>query len=387
MWYFRSPEIVFGEEALSRLEQLEGKRAYIVTDANVAQLGFVERVRQRLDVAGIESEVFAEVEPDPSLQTVLRCAAAMADWRPDWVIGLGGGSSMDTAKAAWLLYERPDVDPAAINPFESYGLRRKARLITIPTTSGSGSEATWAVVLTDTEAHRKLGLGAPELMADIAIVDPAFTLELPPRVTADSGMDVLTHAIEGFTSNWHNDFTDGLCLKAIQLVFTYLARVYKDGSDREAREHMHNAAAIGGLAFGNSMAALAHAMGHSLGALFKVPHGRAVSLFLPYTIEFSANQGLTRYSEIARFLHLPASDEREAAASLCAAIRELQRTIDQPLAIRDLGIAPDLFRDAIPQLVANAETDTQLVMSSRIPESDELRRLFEYSYEGRSIDF
>lgn len=387
MWYFSSPQIVFGEEALNRLDELKGRRAFIVTDANVARLGFVERVQERLAQAGIPSTAFDEVEPDPSLQTVKRCAARMAEYQPDWVIGLGGGSCLDAAKAAWLLYERPDVDPAGINPFDNFGLRSKARLITIPTTSGTGAEATWAVVLTDTEAERKLALGARELLPDIAIVDPCFVMGLPPKLTADTGLDALTHAVEGYTCTWRNDFSDGPCLKAVQLIFDYLPRAYADGSDREAREHMHNAATIAGLGFGNSMASLAHAMGHALGAVFHTPHGRAVSLFLPYTIEYAANGGGSRYAEISRFLHLPARDEAEGAASLVAAIRELRQKLDEPASIRKLGLTPEAFTEALPHLIANAEADTQIVTSPRLPSSQELHRLFLYAFEGKAVDF
>ncbi len=387
MWYFCSPKIVFGEDALCHLAELTGQRALIVTDSKVAQLGFVERVQEHLGVAGIKSEVFAQVEPDPSVDIARRCAAAMVAYTPDWIIGLGGGSSIDTAKAAWLLYERPDVDPAAINPFDDFGLRAKARLIAIPTTSGTGAEVTMATVLTNAEEQRKLGLGCYEIIPDIAIVDPSFVMELPPHITADSGLDALTHAIEGYTSTYHNDFCDGLCLKATQLIFTYLPRAYANGLDAEAREHMHNAATVAGLGFGNSMAALAHAMGHSLGAIFHIPHGRAVGLFLPYTIAYTANAGDTRYADIARFLGLPANDEAEAAASLIAAIRDLQLKLDEPISIRELGITPEAFETALSHLIANAESDTSLVMCVRIPDSLELERLFRCAYDGGSVDF
>jgi alcohol dehydrogenase class IV len=386
MWTFNSPSIVFGEDALTRLGELTGRQAFIVTDANMRRLGYVERVASQLAAAGLPAEVFDEVEPDPSLDTARRCAERMAAAGPDWIIGLGGGSCIDAAKASWLLYERPYVDPAGINPFDHYGLRARARLIAIPTTAGTGSEATWAVVLTDPAANRKLALAARELLPDLAIVDPCFTHSLPPAATADTGLDALTHAIEGFTSAWHNDFADGLCLKAIQLIFAYLPRAYADGGDLEAREHLHNAAAIAGLGFGNSMTALAHAMGHALGALFHTPHGRAVSLFLPYTIQYTAGAGEGRYAEIARFLGLPSRDEREGAASLVAALRDLRARLNEPGRV-GLLVAPADYRLALPCLVANAECDTDLVTSPRIPTSEELARLFDCAYEGRDVDF
>jgi alcohol dehydrogenase class IV len=270
---------------------------------------------------------------------------------------------------------------------EDFGLRAKARLVAIPTTSGTGAEVTLATTLTDTEAHRKLGLGSYELIPDIAIVDPSLVMGLPAAITADTGMDVLAHAVEGYTSRCSNDFSDGLCLKAIQLVFKYLPRAYEDGSDTTAREHMHNAATIAGLGFGNSMAALAHAMGHALGSVLHIAHGRAVSLYLPYTVEFVANAGDSRYADIAYALHLPAKDEVEGASRVVCAIRELMSALDQPMCMQDLTITLDTFEGVLPQLISNAESDTQLVMSTRIPDSKELERLFRYAFEGTSIDF
>jgi alcohol dehydrogenase class IV len=199
--------------------------------------------------------------------------------------------------------------------------------------------------------------------------------------------DRLTHAVEGYTSTMRNDFSDGLCLKAARLVFDYLPRAYADGSDAEAREHMHNAATIAGLGFGNSMAALAHAMGHSLGAVFHVPHGRSVGLFLPYVVEFTAHGADSRYAEISRFVGLPAGDEAEGAASLVAAIRQLQGSIDFATSIQELGIERAAFVEALPKLVSNAEADNQLFFNARFANSEELKRLFEYAYDGRSVDF
>jgi alcohol dehydrogenase class IV len=390
MWYFRSPEVVFGQDALDHLAYLKGKRALIVTDEVMVGLGFVEMVSSKLAEAGLDCAVFDQVEPEPSLQTVQRGAAHMLEREPDWIIGLGGGSVLDAAKAMWILYERPDLAPQEINPFEDLGLRQKARMVAIPTTSGTGSEATWAVVLTDTQERRKISTGAPECTPDIAIVDPVFAVRMPRRLTADTGLDALTHAVEGYTSTWHNDFSDGLCLKAIQMIFTYLPRAYADGDDTAARERMHNAATLAGLGFINSMAATAHALGHSLGAVFQVPHGRAVSLFLPYVVQFNARGGQpTRYADIARYLGLPATDEEEGAASLVSAIRDLERKIGQPLDIRAAlpDLRPDEFATRLDKLVDNAEMDATIVAGVRDLSRDDTRRLFEYAYAGRDVDF
>jgi alcohol dehydrogenase class IV len=387
MWYFRSPVIVYGEDALSHLAQIQGRRAFIVTDSNMVRLGHVDRVRKALEEAGFEVAVFDQVEPDPSLETAQAGAQAMAAFEPDWVVGLGGGSPIDAARAMWILYERPDVAPEAINPLEPYGLRQKARMIAIPTTSGTGAESTWATVLTHKAERRKIGTGHPEAVADYAVVDPVFVTRLPPQITADTGMDALTHAVEGFTSTWHQDFTDGLCLKAAQLVFQYLPRAYRDGNDLEAREKMHNAASMGGLGYINSWASLAHGMGHSLGGVFHVPHGRAVSLFLPYTIEYFVRGGGTRYAELAYFLRLPSETEEQAATSLAQAIRDLQDTLSQPRSVAACGISRQDFDQELPLLVNNALNDNQTLSSPRFPSEEDLARLYEYAYDGRAVDF
>ena len=389
MWFFRCPEFSFGEDALSRLSSLQGERAFIVTDENIQQLGFVAAVQAQLSLAGIDSQLFTDVEPDPSIQTVKRGAAAMMSFAPDWVIGLGGGSSMDAAKAMWILYEHPDIEPAEINPFDELVLRQKARLICIPTTAGTGSESNYGIVLTDTEEKRKLTLGSREVTPDLAIVDPAFTAQLPRQITADTGIDVLTHAIEAYTCNWANDFTDGLCLQAIRMVFDYLPRAVANGAaDMEAREKMANAASIAGMVLGNSQVALAHALGHSAGGVFKqIPHGRITAVFLPITIQFIAQAGLGRYRDIAQLLHLPAQDEAEGAASLVDAIYQLLDEIDEPKSLQAAGISSTDFEEAMPMLVEHVDYDANTLMSPRIPETSEIEKLVLFAYNGRSVDF
>ena len=401
MWYFTSPEIVFGEEALDALDELEGRRALIITDTTLVELGLVDRVKAHLDKAGVEAHIFDAVEPDPSVQTVRQGVEVAQEFEPDWVVGLGGGSPMDAAKAIWVLYERPDLEPAEINPFIRLGLRQKARLITIPTTSGTGAEVTWSIVLTDTEEQRKMGLGNRENLADIAIVDPAMAAGMPPQLTADTGLDALTHAVEGYTCTWHTDMTDGLCLSATCLVFEYLSRAVADahsagsgqGSDMEARERMHNAATCAGLGFGNAMASMAHAMGHTLGALFHVPHGRAVGLCLPYTIEFAAREAPGRFAELASLVGCSSPPVRggrggeQAARALAERIRDLCREVGNPTGVAEVGIERAAYEAQLDKLVGDAFNDTQMITAARAPSYDELRRLFLYAYEGKPVDF
>ena len=294
---------------------------------------------------------------------------------------------MDAAKAILALYERPDLEPEAISPLAPLNLRR-AKLIAIPTTSGTGSEATWALVLTDTAERRKIALANRELVPRLAIIDPALTRQLPPRLTADTGLDALTHAIEGYNSGWRSDFTEGLCLKACQLIFTYLPRAVADGDDQEAREHMANAAAIAGLGFGNANAGLAHAMGHSFGGFFKQPHGRSVALYLPYTMEFTLNAGAGRYGDLARFAGLTGErDEQKAGRLLIERVRALQRSLGQPLSVEEMGIGRDAYLSAMETLCDFAEMDTQMLGIPRVPDRGELAQLFTCAYDGSPVEF
>ncbi len=390
MWYFDAPEIIYGEGALDELSTMKGSRAFIVTDPVLHNLGFTERIAEKLQDAGMEVASFTAVEPEPSLQTVQKGAEQMRAFEPDVIVGLGGGSSMDAAKAMWVLYERPDLQPDEISPMMELNIGHKARLIAIPTTAGTGSEATWATVLTDKTDGRKLALGSRETMPTTAIVDPELTKDLPPRITADTGLDALTHAVEGYLSTFHNDFTDGICLKAIQLVFEYLPRAYAEPHDMEAREHMANAATLGGLGFINSWASLAHAMGHAFGGNFHIPHGRSVSLFLPYTLEYIAKEPeLTRFRDIAHALRLPEgdADETAAAKAVIAAIRDLHRRLGQPLTVAEMGIGQEDYDARLEALVEFAEGDGTFISAVRIPEREDLENLFRYAYDGREIDF
>jgi alcohol dehydrogenase class IV len=388
MWYFVVPQVVFGQDALSHLAELKEKSAFIVTDKNIVSLGLVEKVKEQLSQAGIQATVFDEVESDPSLQTVRKGVAMMNQYGPDLVVAVGGGSVMDAAKAMRVQYERPDIKPEEINPFISdLGLGAKCKLVCVSTTSGTGAEATFAIVLTDTADQRKLSLINREVVPDIAIVDPELARGMPPQITADTGMDALTHAVEGYTCGWKNDFTDGLCIKAIQIVFQYLSRAVKDGNDMEAREKMHNAGCIAGIGFINALSSMAHAAGHSLGALFHIPHGRAVGLFLPYTIEFIGEAREELWADICYAIKREVPEGKRAATVLTEAIRGLAREIDQPLSIKETGIPLDRFNKVMGKLIDNVMADGSLIVSARIPSVAETERFFGYVYEGKSIDF
>ena len=387
MWYFANPMIVYGDDALEYLREVRGKRALIITDGNMTKLGFVERVGGELTKAGIEYRAFDEVEPDPSVQTIKHGAQVALDYQPDWLIGLGGGSAIDAAKAVWVLYAHPDVEPDAINPTQFLNLHQKARLIAIPTTSGTGAEVTRIVVVTDVANQRKTGVTSQDIMPDIAILDTSFVMALPPQITGDTGMDALTHAIEGYTSNWRSDFTDAPALMAIKRIFEYLPRAYKNGSDVEARMHMMHAATLASMSFGNAMAGLAHSMGHALGGLFHTPHGRAVGLFLPYTMEYLAEAAANLYADIARFTGLSAGSDLEVTRTLIAQVRKLAKSLAQPLSVHQAGIDQTAYQKALPDLVERAESEATTITVARIPESVDLERMFHYAYEGKTVDF
>jgi len=388
MWFFSSPHIVFGEDALDYLDGLQGERAFIVTDPVLHQMGFTERISRHLAAAGMAVQVFAEVEPDPSIQTVRRGVAQMTAFQPDWIIGLGGGSSLDAAKGMWALYERPDLAPEEISPIYDLNIR-KSRMVAIPTTSGTGSEATMYLVLSDPEQRRKIAVGNRELLPTIALVDPALSSQLPPRITADTGLDALTHAVEAYAANFRNDYSDALALKAAELVFGYLPRAYAGGSnDREAREKMANAATLAGLAFGNAFVGMAHALGHSFGGYFHIPHGRAVALFLPYVMEYTTNGGGSRYGEMARHLRLTTGDDEQTGAHLLIdAVRGLEARLGQPTTIAEMGIGAAALEDALETLCTHALADSSILAAPRMPAGDELAQLFLHAFEGKSIDF
>jgi len=393
MWFFRSPTIVHGDDALQHLAELRGRRAFVVADPNIRRAGLLNPVLDRLAQAGMQTTIYDDVEPEPALPTIQRGARAAAACAPDWIVAVGGGSVIDAAKAIWVLYENPELDLEALSPLEPITLRARARLAAIPTTAGTGSEATWAFVVTiPGNPPRKLGSGHPLAVPDVAIVDPGMTRSAPPRVVADSGMDALTQAVEGYLSTWANDYTDGLCLVAARLALDYLARAHRDRDDAEAREKMANCAAIGGLGYINSMVGLAHSMGHALGAIFHLPHGRAVGLCLPYVIEFYASPARpgdvrTRFVELARFCGLDHADESAAAHALAGRVRALAQAIGQPLTIGEAGVAPADFEARLEALVDSAMNDTVIFASPRQPTAHELRQLFRCAFEGRRVDF
>jgi len=296
---------------------------------------------------------------------------------------------MDAAKSSLVCYAA-GIKPLDMSPSDFYNIRAKAKLICIPTTSGTGSEATWAIVLTDTAEDRKVPLGSYETLPDIAILDPRMVATMPPQITGDTGMDALAHAIGGYTATWRTYFTDGPGLAAIRMIFENLKTAYDNGKDEEARKKMMAAASMAGTCFGNGMAGLDHSTGHAIGGIFHMPHGRAVGLYLPYTMEYEAfgsAETLARYAEIARFCKIADGNDKKCSDALIAAVRKLAKSVGQPLSVKETNIKRDDYMKALPGLVDRAVNEAMTIAITRIPESADLEKMFVCAYDGAPCNF
>lgn len=409
MQWFKIPgKIYFESGSVQYLKDMPDiNRAFIVTDPYMVKLGYVDRVLYYLRKRGryVHSEIFSEVEPDPSVETIKRGADAMKAFDPDVIIALGGGSAIDAAKGMWLFYEHPELDFNVLKlkfmdirkrVFTFPNLGKKARLVAIPTTSGTGSEVTSFAVITDKDRNIKYPLADYELTPDVAIIDPEFVLTVPQTITADTGMDVLTHAIEAYVSIMASDFTDGLATKAIQLVFEYLPRAYKNGNDREAREKMHNASTIAGMAFTNAFLGINHSLAHKLGGEFHIPHGRANAILLPHVVTYNAQKPSKfvsfpkyktfiadkKYAEIAKALGLPAKSTEEGVKSLVEAIKKLMAELNIPMSISACKIDRKTFMAKVPELADKAFEDQCTTANPRLPLVKELEEIYKKAFEG-----
>lgn len=414
-WYKVPQKIYFKRGALSQaLAELSGKqRAYIITDKTMEQLGHVRAVADVLEGLNIKFRVFSNVLPDPNISNVQEALAIANSWQPDIIIGLGGGSAMDEAKMVWLLYENPDTS------FEDIAMRfmdirkriyaapplgKKATMVAIPTTSGTGSEVTPFTIITDEKTGTKYAITDYALTPDMAIIDPEFVLGMPKKLTAWSGLDVLTHAIEAYTSVYSTNFTEGQALEATRLVFKYLEKSYSLGAkDINAREKMHYAATIAGMAFANAFLGLCHSMAHKLGAMYHVPHGLANALLLTYVIEFNATdkptkQGLFpqykypfvkgRYAKIVDFLlpHNNLGDDKDAKVEkLIEMITDLKNRLDIPKSLKEYGIPEKEFLDNLDKLSELAFDDQCTGGNARYPLISEIKDLYLKAYYGEPV--
>ncbi|MFL4951367.1 bifunctional acetaldehyde-CoA/alcohol dehydrogenase [Streptomyces sp. MMS24-I31] len=412
-WFKVPPKIYFEPQSIRYLASMpDVHRVTIVTDATMTRLGFVDRVTRVLQRRRepVTVQVIDNVEPEPSIDSVRRGARLMGDFRPDTIIALGGGSPMDAAKVMWLLYERQaageDVDFADMRQkfsdirkraFRFPTLGKVARLVCVPTTSGTGAEVTPFAVISDPATGKKYPLADYALTPSVAIVDPLLTTALPPALAADSGFDALTHAIESYVSVYANDFTDGLALHAIRLIFGNIEAAVNDRAGRpEAREKMHNAGTIAGMAFGNAFLGIVHAMSHTLGATFHVAHGRTNAILLPHVIRYNGTvptkltgwpkyenyRAPERFQEIAHALGLPAATPQEGVESLARAVEELRDAVGIEPAFQALGIDEQAFLRALPQQALNAYEDQCAPANPRMPMLADMERLMRAAYFG-----
>lgn len=367
-------KIMIGGGLDSLAEQMH--RAFIVTDKFMADSGKVSYVTDRLERAGKEYRIFSDVQADPDIATVTKGVSIIMDFQPDAVIAFGGGSAIDAAKAIVFFAARArDM--------------RDIPFIAIPTTSGTGSEVSRFAVITDREKETKYPLVADSLLPDVAVLDAALTTSVPPAVTADTGIDVFTHAVEAFVSTEHTDFSDAAAEKAVKLVKHYLLTAYADPEDLAARQGMHNASCLAGIAFSNSGLGLNHGMAHALGARFHIPHGRANGILLPYVMSFNAgcSEDLTatakRYAQISRLLGLEGSSIRQSALNLIRTARRYVEKLGIPSTIQAAGVGKADFERELDEMAAAALADRCTATNPRACSLDEVKTVFRKAFSGK----
>ncbi|GAA0065819.1 MAG: iron-containing alcohol dehydrogenase [Clostridium perfringens] len=380
-------DIYHGKDSLEVLKSLEGKKAFIVIGGgSMKRFGFLDKVLSYLKEAGMETKVFEGVEPDPSVETVMKGAKEMEEFNPDWIVSIGGGSPIDAAKAMWIFYEYPDFTfEKAIVPFGLPKLRRKAKFVAIPSTSGTATEVTAFSVITDYKAKIKYPLADFEITPDIAIVDPSLAETMPEKLVAHTGMDALTHAIEAYTASLRSNFTDPLALKAIEMVNMHLVNSFK--GDMEARGEMHEAQCLAGMAFSNALLGIVHSMAHKVGAVFHIPHGCANAIFLPYVIKYNRKACEDRYAQIARHIGLKGESERELTDALIDLINKFNKELNIPSSMKEYGIDENEFKANLKFIAHNAVLDPCTGSNPREIDDETMEKLYTCAYYGSDVDF
>lgn len=380
-------DIYHGKDSLEVLKSLEGKKAFIVIGGgSMKRFGFLDKVLSYLKEAGMETKVFEGVEPDPSVETVMKGAKEMEEFNPDWIVSIGGGSPIDAAKAMWIFYEYPDFTfEKAIVPFGLPKLRRKAKFVAIPSTSGTATEVTAFSVITDYKAKIKYPLADFEITPDIAIVDPSLAETMPEKLVAHTGMDALTHAIEAYTASLRSNFTDPLALKAIEMVNMHLVNSFK--GDMEARGEMHEAQCLAGMAFSNALLGIVHSMAHKVGAVFHIPHGCANAIFLPYVIKYNRKACEDRYANIARHIGLKGESERELTDALIDLINKFNKELNIPSSMKEYGIEENDFKANLKFIAHNAVLDPCTGSNPREIDDETMEKLYTCAYYGSDVEF
>lgn len=382
-------DLYYGKDSLATLKTLEGNKAMVVVGGgSMKRLGFLDKTVEYLKEAGMQVELFENVEPDPSVETVMLGAEAMRKFEPDWIVSIGGGSPIDAAKAMWTFYEYPETTfEQLIVPFQFPKLRTKARFAAIPSTSGTASEVTAFSVITDYQKGIKYPLADFNITPDIAILDPAIAESMPYNLTAHTGMDALTHAIEAYVSTLHSPFTDPYALTAIKTVIATLPDSCE--GNKAAREQMHYAQCMAGMAFSNALLGITHSMAHKTGAAFAtghIPHGCANAIYLPYVIQYNRKEAEGRYAEIARFAGLGGTTDNALTDALIEKIREMNKQLGIPSTLQEFGIDEAEFNTKLTAIARNAVDDACTGSNPRTINPAQMEQLLACIYYGKAVD-
>ena len=381
-------DIYFGENALGELKNLKGRRkAMIVTGGTSMQkYGFLERLKAVLTETGLEVATFEGVEPDPSIETVMRGAEAMRAFEPDVIVSIGGGSPIDAAKAMWVLYEYPELTFDDIKtPFTMPQLRKKAIFAAIPSTSGTATEVTAFSVITDYATKIKYPLADFEITPDIAILDPSLAETMPPVLVAHTGMDALTHALEAYVATARSKFSDPLAMEAISMTFEYLADSFH--GDTEARAQMHIAQCLAGMAFSNALLGITHSLAHKIGAQFHIPHGCCNAILLPYVVKFNARACESRYAAVARNLGLPGATDRQLVNALIEAIRAMNARLGIAASLKEHGVSEADFMQNVDFIAEHAAQDPCTGCNPRPADAADLKQVLTAAMYGTPVTF
>jgi alcohol dehydrogenase class IV len=384
---FKVPkDIIFGWDSIEYLDQIQGKKAAVISDKAFKNYGFVNKAIKSIESAGMSCQTITSVEEEPTFDMVLNKVSDLQDFSPDIIVAIGGGSVIDVAKALRIFYEAPDFElQDLLRPF-NLPKTCKSRLIAIPSTSGTGSEVTRVSMLINSETRLKQPIISYDLIPEMAIIDPQITLTMPKSVTSNSGFDALTHAIESYNCKIASEFTKALAARSIQLIFKYLPIAYSDGDNKEAREKMHLAATLAGLAIGNSAPALTHSM-DQIGPIFNIPHGRVLATLLPYIIQYNRKVSENEYVEIAQCIGIKSRNSRDSVNELIKGIKDLAKQLAMPITIGELGINKEDLEDKIDLMISEVSKAFATQQNPRIPTPEEIRKIFAYAYDGIEIDF
>lgn len=388
-------DLYHGKGSLEELKNLKGKKAILVVGGgSMKRFGFLDKAVGYLEEAGMEVKLFENVEPDPSVETVMKGAKMMREFEPDWIVSMGGGSPIDAAKAMWAFYEYPETTfEQLITPFNFPTLRTKAKFCAIPSTSGTATEVTAFSVITDYAKGIKYPLADFNITPDVAIVDPALAETMPAKLTAHTGMDAMTHAIEAYVSTLHCDYTDPLALHAIKMIHNDLKDSYDGNMD--ARDRMHNAQCLAGMAFSNALLGIVHSMAHKTGAAYTgghIVHGCANAMYLPRVIQFNAKneEAAKRYAEIAVFMGLEGNSTEELVKALVDELKAMNVALNIPNGIKEYegGIIDEKeFMDKLPTVAELAIGDACTGSNPRIPTQEEMEKLLKACFYGEDVDF